>query len=245
MKRRKFILSVVAMLTAMLFSSVNSSVYAKKSKKEPVEVVNSGICGDSVCWKFSPDSGLLVISGKGAINNYNFPGSPTPWKRTSIDSLIIEEGVTEIGDYAFYYCENLRNVCIPNSLTRIGAFSFTGCNGIDSLDIPASVRSIEHSAFCYCRNIKNLKIQSDSIDIAAFAFGFCDSLKANAYTYIAEGRHISHCAFYKFSDAEEQSNDSTKTSNEKNIEQTDSIQNAKDSLRMKLFEKIEIIAPKL
>ena len=159
MKRRKIILSVVAMLTAMLFSAANSSVYAKKSKKEPVEVVNSGICGDSVCWKFSPDSGLLVISGKGAINNYKFPENPTPWKRTSIDSLIIEEGVTEIGDYAFYYCENLRNVCIPNSLTRIGAFSFTGCNGIDSIDIPASVRSIEHSAFCYCRNIKNLKIQ--------------------------------------------------------------------------------------
>lgn len=244
MKRRKIILSVVALLTAMLFSSVNSSVYAKKSKKEPVEVINSGICGDSVCWKFSPDSGLLVISGKGAINNYKFPENPTPWTRTSIDSLIIEEGVTEIGDYAFYYCENLRSVSMPNSLIRIGVSSFSGCNGIDSLDIPASVRTIKHSAFCYCRNIKSLKIQSDSIDVAAFAFGFCDSLKASAYTYIAEGRHISHCAFYKFSDAEEQSNDSTKTSKEKNIEQTDSIQYVSDSLRMKLFEKIEIITPK-
>ena len=185
MKRRKIILSVVAILTAMLFSAVNSSVYAKKSKKESVEVVNSGICGDSVCWKFSPDSGLLVISGKGAISNYKFPENPTPWKRISIDTLVIEEGVTEIGDYAFYYCENLRSISLPTSLTRIGALAFTGCNGIDSLDIPANVRSIEHSAFCYCRNIQSLKIQSDSIDVAAFAFGFCDSLKANAYTYIA------------------------------------------------------------
>ena len=85
MKRRKFILSVVAMLTAMLFSAVNSSVYAKKSKNEPAEIVNSGICGDSVYWKFSPDSGLLVISGKGAINNYNFLIFKEIW--TSIPSI--------------------------------------------------------------------------------------------------------------------------------------------------------------
>ncbi len=242
MKRRKFILSVVAMLTAMLFSAVNSSVYAKKSKNEPAEIVNSGICGDSVYWKFSPDSGLLVISGKGAINNYNFPGSPTPWKRTSIDSLIIEEGVTEIGDYAFYYCENLRSISLPTSLTRIGAFAFTGCNGLNSLDVPVSVRSIEHSAFCYCRNIQSLNIQSDSIDIAPFAFGFCDKLQKTAYSYIKEGRHISSCAFYKMLGSEE-SKDSTKAT-ETEIENNDSIQTAADSIKMKLFKKIEIVSPK-
>lgn len=243
MKRKNINLLVVVMLTAMLFSTVNNSVYAKKSKREPVEIVNSGICGDSVCWKFSPDSGLLVISGKGAINNYNFPGNPAPWKRTSIDSLIIEEGITGIGDYAFYYCENLRSISLPNSLRRIGAFSFSGCNTIDCLDIPANVRSIEHSAFCFCRNIQSLNIQSDSIDIAPFAFGFCDDLKKSAYSYIAEGRHISSCAFYKMLELEEKDNDSTKT-RETDVEQNASIQMASDSIRMKLFDKIEIISPK-
>ena len=193
-------------------------------------------------WKFSPDSGLLVISGKGAISNYKFPENPTPWKRISIDTLVIEEGVTEIGDYAFYYCENLRSISLPTSLTKIGALAFTGCNGIDSLDIPANVRSIEHSAFCYCRNIQSLKIQSDSIDVAAFAFGFCDKLQKTAYSYIKEGRHISSCAFYKTLDAEAQSKDSTKTS-ETEIEKNDSIQTATDSIKMKLFEKLEIITP--
>lgn len=239
MKRKNINLLVVVILTAMLFSAVNNSVYAKKSKREPVEIVNSGICGDSVCWKFCPDSGLLVISGKGAINNYNFPGNSAPWKRTSIDSLVIEEGVTEIGDYAFYYCENLRSISLPTSLTRIGAFAFTGCNGLDSLDVPVSVRSIEHSAFCYCRNIQSLNIQSDSIDIAAFAFGFCDSLKASAYTYIAEGRHISHCAFYK-----EFSEESASANGSENAEHIDSLQVETDSTRFKLFEKLEIIVPK-
>lgn len=146
MKKRNIILLVVAILAAMLFT-VNSTASAKKPKKGQVEIVNSGLCGDSVQWNFTPESGVLVISGIGAMSNYQFPSIPIPWRRTSIDTLVIEEGVTEIGDYAFYYCENLRSISLPTSLTRIGAFAFTGCNGIDSIDIPASVRSIEHSAF--------------------------------------------------------------------------------------------------
>lgn len=240
MKRREIFLLFV--LTAVLFSAVSNGVSAKNPQKGQAEVVNSGLCGDSVQWNFTPESGVLVISGIGAMSNYQFPSIPIPWKRTSIDSLVIEEGVTEIGDYAFYYCENLRSISLPASLTRIGAFAFTGCNGIDSLVIPASVKSIEHSAFCYCRNIQTLNIQSDSIDIAAFAFGFCDKLQKTAYSYIKEGRHISSCAFYKMLDAEAQSKDSTKTS-ETEIEKNDSIQTATDSIKMKLFEKLEIITP--
>ena len=243
MKKGNIILLVVVILTAMLFSTVNSTANAKKPKKGQVEIVNSGFCGDSVQWNFTPESGILVISGKGAMSNYQFPSTPIPWKRTSIDSLVIEEGITEIGDYAFYYCENLRSISFPTSLTRIGAFAFAGCNGLDSLDIPASVRSIEHSAFCYCRNIQSLNIQSDSINIAAFAFGFCDKLHKSAYSYIAGGRHISSCAFYKMLDSDEISKDSTKI-NETEIEKNDSIQSANDSIKMKLFETIEIVSPK-
>ena len=234
---------ILFVLMAVLFSVISNGVSAKNPKKGQVEVINSGLCGDSVQWNFTPESGVLVISGIGAMSNYQFPSIPIPWKRTSIDSLVIEEGVTEIGDYAFYYCENLRSISFPNTLTRIGAFAFTGCNGIDSIDIPASVRSIEHSAFCYCKNIQSLSIQSDSIDIAPFAFGFCENLKKSGYDYCAEGRRISSCAFYKILDSEDQSNDPTKTS-ETDVEMSDSIQTAVDSIRMKLFETIEISTPK-
>jgi hypothetical protein len=240
MKRRDIFLLFV--LTAVLFSAVSNGVSAKNPQKGQAEVVNSGLCGDSVQWNFTPESGVLVISGIGAMSNYQFPSIPIPWKRTSIDSLVIEEGVTEIGDYAFYYCENLRSISLPTSLTRIGAFAFTGCNGIDSIDIPASVRSIEHSAFCYCRNIQSLNIQSDSIEIAPFAFSFSDNLKESAYSYMSEGRHISSCAFFKMLDLEDQRNDAEKTS-EADIEKSDSIQMAADSIKMQLFEKIEIITP--
>ena len=252
MKRRNFVLLAIAVLTAMSMLSTGSYIHAGKNPKKgkaeiatlegmQMDAENSGNCGDSVRWDFNPSSGELVISGNGAMNDYNLPhGNPSPWKKADVKTVLIEEGVTEIGTYAFYYCVNLAKISLPNTLTRIGAFSFTGCNALTNIEIPAQVRTIEHSAFCYCRQIESLTIQSDSIDIAAFAFGFCESLKATAYTYIAEGRHISHCAFYK--EFTENSSDSKAVGNDEKI---DSLQIPTDSTKLKLFEKLEIVTPTL
>ena len=251
MKRRNIVLLAIAVLTTMSMLSTGSYIHAGKNPKKgkaemanleglQMEAENSGNCGDSVRWNFNPSSGELVISGNGAMSNYTFPGDPKPWDRLGVTSLKIEEGVTEIGTYAFYYCVNLAKISLPNTLTRIGAFSFTGCNALTNIEIPAQVRAIEHSAFCYCRQIDSLTIQSDSIDIAAFAFGFCESLKASAYTYLAEGRHISHCAFYK-----EFNDDSAAKKEEEHDEKIDSLQIPTDSTKLKLFEKLEIVTPTL
>ena len=251
MKRRNVVLLAIAVLTAMSMLSTGSYIHAGKNPKKgktemaslegmQMDAENSGYCGDSVRWDFNPSSGELVISGNGAMSNYTFPGVPTPWDRLGVTSLKIEEGVTEIGTYAFYYCVNLANISFPNSLNRIGAFSFTGCNELTNIEIPSQVRTIEHSAFCYCRQIDSLTIHSDSINIAAFAFGFCENLKASAYTYIAEGRHISHCAFYK-----EFNDDSAAKKEEEHDEKIDSLQIPTDSTKLKLFEKLEIVTPTL
>lgn len=223
MKRRNIILLAVSVTMAMSLLSTDSYIFAEEdisTSKENVEIsgldsslaefpensnvdslevesTSSGICGDSVHWEFFPSKGKLVISGDGAMNNYDFPGVRKPWDRLSVDTLMIEEGVTEIGSYAFYYCENLKTVSFPSSLTRIGAFAFTGCNALTNIEIPSNVRTIEHSAFCYCRKIENLTINSDTIDVAPFAFGFCESLKTTVRTYIANERKFSPCVFYK------------------------------------------------
>lgn len=250
MERRNIVLLAVAVMTAMSMLSTSSHIHAGKNPKKGQEematlegmqmgAASSGMCGDSVRWDFNPYSGELVIFGNGAMNNYSFPGTPTPWKKSDVTSLKIEEGVTEIGSYAFYYCVNLATISLPNTLTRIGAFSFTGCNALTNIEIPAQVRAIEHSAFSYCRKIESLTIQSDSIDVAAFAFGFCESLKATAYSYIAKGRNISHCAFYK------EFNDDSSTRTIEDDEKRDSLQVTIDSTKLKLFEKLEIVTPNL
>ena len=161
MKRKNLILLVIAMFMTTFLQA------------------NSGTCGRNVRWDLNPNSGKLVISGTGAIFDYDFEGGNPSWTRfdrTAVKSLVIEEGITEIGKYAFYYCENMKSISLPNSLTRIGKDAFAGCNALTEIEIPVAVKIIEHGAFLYCRNIQRVNIQSAKVDIAPFAFGYCDNL---------------------------------------------------------------------
>ena len=66
---------------------------------------------------------------------------------TEIVNLVIPEGVTSIGNYAFGDCSGLTSVTIPTSITSIGDYAFSGCSGLTSVTIPASVTSIGKNAF--------------------------------------------------------------------------------------------------
>lgn len=78
-------------------------------------------------WKF--EDGTLTISGTGDMPDYEIHDNKAPWRiyQDKIEKVVIKDGVTNIGSYAFYYCENLTSVEIPNSVTSIGMFAFYGC----------------------------------------------------------------------------------------------------------------------
>ena len=69
---------------------------------------------------------------------------------TETTNLIIPQGVTSIGNYAFYGCSGLTFITIPNGVTTIGSSAFSGCSGLTSVTIPNSVTSIGNYAFYYC-----------------------------------------------------------------------------------------------
>jgi hypothetical protein len=75
--------------------------------------------------------------------------------RSDLTSVIIQDGVTCIEEYAFYGCSNLTSVVIPDSVTSIGEGAFRDCTGLTSVVIPDSVTSIEDYAFCGCSNLTN------------------------------------------------------------------------------------------
>ena len=124
------------------------------------ETLSSGSCGSNLTWELDSD-GTLTISGTGEMDFYN-----TPWEsnRSEIKKVILKNGVTSIGDYAFRDCSNMTSVTIPKGVKSIGSRAFYNCSSLTSVTIPDSVTSIGSYAFGACNNIKEVHIT----DIAAW-----------------------------------------------------------------------------
>ena len=88
----------------------------------------SGICGENLTWSFDAETGTLDIAGEGAM--YDFEKAYVPWCTyfQDITEINIGNGVTYIGEYAFYGCESLTSIVIPESVEGIGEFAFLVCN---------------------------------------------------------------------------------------------------------------------
>lgn len=169
--------------------AITSSLFAK-----------NGTCGKNLTWDLT--DGVLTISGFGDMTNYdNDDKHRSPWfsERQAITKLIIEDSVTSIGNYAFYYCKgitsvtipsnvtnignsafnqcyNLTSVIIPNSVINIGDYAFSACHNLTSLIIPSSVTSIRNSTFYACGRLTSVTIPNSVTSIEKNAFSACKSL---------------------------------------------------------------------
>ena len=153
----------------MIFTLLPMSAFA-------ADVVAEGTCGENLTWTLDSE-GTLTISGTGAMTDYSYdPNAPWFNSRSSIKSVIIENGVTSIGNYAFYFCSNLASVTIPNSVTSIGDQAFYSCNKLANVTIPDSVTSIGDSAFFLCSNLVSVTIPNSVTIIGNDAFISCRSL---------------------------------------------------------------------
>ena len=132
----------------------------------------SGKCGDNLTWTLDGD-GTLTISGTGKMWDYSYD-SNAPWY--SIKCVIISDGVTNIGNYAFYYCSSLTSVTIPDSVTSIVEWAFYNCSSLKSVTIPDSVTSIGYSAFCDCSSLTSVTIGNSVTSIGTYAFRDCTGL---------------------------------------------------------------------
>ena len=137
---------------------------------------NCGANGDNVKWLLKND-GTLEISGSGDMANYN-NSSNVPWysQRYSITTVVISDGVTSIGVYAFADCSALTSITIPNGVTSIGDVAFRDCSSLSSITIPSSVTSIGDGVFAYCSALTSITIPSGVTSIGKWAFYSCTNL---------------------------------------------------------------------
>ncbi|MCD8391129.1 MAG: leucine-rich repeat protein, partial [Firmicutes bacterium] len=137
--------------------------------------VESGTCGDNVTWVF--DDGTLTISGSGDMENYTPMASVPTWGWLgTITDVIVENGVTSIGEGAFYGCDSLTNIEIPSSVTNIGVGAFYDCNKLTSINIPNGVTSIRNSTFQGCGSLTSIEIPNSVTSIGGYAFNDCADL---------------------------------------------------------------------
>ena len=164
------------LLTSLcLLALVLVCVFAEPSV---AEATSFGYCGNSVSWVLD-DDGTLAISGTGAMQSYS-TYTLAPWDslRNSIKNVVICDGVTEIGSYAFYYCENLESVTIADSITSIGNHAFYGCRSMTAVTIPDSTTHIGDWAFSDCEKLTGITIPDGITVIGEGAFFDCKSLRS-------------------------------------------------------------------
>ena len=96
---------------------------------------------------------------------------------SSITKCVIPDSVTRIGEYTFVYCELLKEVIIPNSVASIGDKAFYYCESLKEITIPDGVIYIGIDTFYYCKSLTSITIPNSVAHISYYAFFMCDALK--------------------------------------------------------------------
>jgi len=142
-----------------------------------VLVVNgddSGSCGANLKWYYFYDTKTLLINGTGEMSNFSISA---PWQYNYVfNNTIVEEGVTSIGENAFYRISTLVSITIPSSVTSIRRQAFYSCSRLKNVVIPPKVTTIQPNTFYKCSSLTNVTIPSTVTSISSGAFAWCTSL---------------------------------------------------------------------
>ena len=166
-------------------------------REEPYYIA-TGSCGTNVSYAFDHRTGTLTISGTGAMTDYESPSSSPFYGMENLQHLVIESGVTRIGDgtfydctavsdiiladtvstignCAFYNCSSLTGVPLNEGLTDIDYYAFYGC-GMETLSLPATLQNIGNGAFSGCYALTQLRLPGTLDTVAGSAFAGCAAL---------------------------------------------------------------------
>lgn len=159
-------------------SQVNAKEVTIDGEKNVSTVgANAGTCGENLTWDLSSE-GTLTISGIGDMQNYS-ENNLAPWDKKKVQRIVIQEGVTSIGDMAFISSDKLTTVELPDGLLRIGKKAFYACTRLNTINFPEGLKTIEEAAFKSCIKLPEVDLSEGLLVIGDEAFGFCALANVN------------------------------------------------------------------
>ena len=175
-KSLSVLMSFVVLMTCLLLSSFSASAAV------------TGVCGDNLTWSYDTNTCVLTISGTGDMYDYElgkgYGGTETsssPWNgqyRKQIKKVVVSDGVTSIGNCAFYHCVSLEEIVLPEGLLSIGEKAISRCDILKGIDVPSTIITLGESAFSQCPLILSVKIPDGVTVIPDRLFESCSSLSS-------------------------------------------------------------------
>ena len=163
MKKLLFLVLISIMSANSLVAQVSITPVHSFATRTVVASGHCGAQGDNLTWTLTSDS-VLTISGSGNMMDYVFFSDFAPWfsRESAIRTIVIENGVTSIGNAAFGHLSRLNSATIPNSVTSIGDLAFAHSRRLNSVVIPESVTAIGNFAFGGCRALTSIEVDIDN-----------------------------------------------------------------------------------
>lgn len=131
----------------------------------------TGNAGKNIKWKL--DKGTLTFTGIGPMKNF---GKDRPWHTDLVEKIIVEEGVTSIGNNMARDCRKLITVDIPSSVCSIGDYAFSNCHALYEVRLPYGVETIGTRAFMDCRTFIEIEFPISLKSVGTEAFANCTNL---------------------------------------------------------------------
>ncbi|MDE6615834.1 MAG: leucine-rich repeat domain-containing protein [Lachnospiraceae bacterium] len=145
-------------------------------EKETASIANAAETGfiiddDGILAKYTgTDTSIVIPDGVTGIGDRAF------YNKNNLTSIIIPDSVTTIGSKAFWGCKSLTEITIPETVVSIGRGTFKKCNSLTEITIPGNIKTIEGDMFYGCKNLKKIVLPDSITDIEASAFSGCRNL---------------------------------------------------------------------
>ena len=143
-------------------ASSDGKLQTAEAEVPTVKASGSGTCGGNLKWEIAwINEVTLTISGTGSMTDYS-SSSKAPWyaSRNTITKIVIENGATSIGDYAFYGLSKVKSIQMPASITSIGGWAFVNCDSLSSVTLRSKLEKIGDYAFYSCDALESITVDS-------------------------------------------------------------------------------------